>query len=372
MRVRPAQLTAALLCAALGAPVAAGASSAPRHATSQAFDAAFPGGQQRGFIINGVNQEPAAVVEDLERMRQDGANTISVYIALHTTDKTSSDVTTGLDTPSDQQLQVVVALAHAVGLQVVFLPFLEDAAGEWHGYFNPTDIEAFFQNWTTMVVRYADLAQSLGVSMFYVGAEQNAVAGRAGQWREVVANVRRHYDGVLTYLSTAAQIAQVSWWDALDVISVSPYFSLSWKPVPTYAEVVRGWEGEPVRYLRSMYQRFHMPIVFGEIGYRSQPGALDRPAEQPPSSTASMATQANGYAGLLDVTAKSLPFVKGIDWFYWASPARTPVDPGWSPENKWAECVTARRWGASAGWIATLDCPPPAVASGAAALRQHG
>ena len=66
------------------------------------------------------------------------------------------------------------------------------------------------------------------------------------QWRSVTAAVRREYSGLLTYAANPNEYPHMTWWDALDMIGVNAYFSLSTADTPTVDDMVAGWQPDPI------------------------------------------------------------------------------------------------------------------------------
>ncbi|MCW2501649.1 MAG: hypothetical protein JWN87_3325 [Frankiales bacterium] len=343
------------------APTAAAADLHVRRAavSRNVARALGPAGEMRGVVLNdvGVTRSLDTAIADFPRLAAEGVTSVSIYLYLYVPSPTGSTVATGLQTPTDPELQLVTAAAQATGLAVHFQPVLLDTqTNSWRGRYRPADLDQFFASYTTAVLHYADLAQSLGVTLFYVGSENEAIAGETARWRQVVAQVRQHYRGALSYMTTGYASSVVKFWNVLDLVAISAYFSLGTDKAPSYQRMGAAWQQTHLPYLASLAKAYRKPIVLAEVGYRSQRGGFSRPAD-PDDKTAlpAPAAQADAYRALLDAVAKA-PGVYGVSWFRWG-PATHPLDTSYSPAGKPAECVLAARWSRDANVRAVAALP---------------
>lgn len=358
MRSRAALAVATSLSLALGtAAVAlplAGTSSpvADRHvkrlAVSPRVAAALgSAGEMRGMAINDVQLTGTAGIaatSDFARMALEGITSVSLYVYLYVSDPTAGDVHTGRLTPTDEQISAVASAARLNNLDLQLQPvLLDDATNSWRGRYRPSSLPAFFASYTQQVLHYADLAEANGATLFYVGSENNAIAGQTSSWRALIAQVRQHFSGALSYMATGYTPLDVKFWRQLDLVSFSPYFSLGEDATPSYERARAAWAQVHTPYVRGVIKKLRMPIVYGEAGYHSQQGAFATPqVGTSVNHLAAPAAQANAYRALLDVLAQE-PGVYGVTWWRWEV-GTTPADTGYSPAGKPAECVIASHW----------------------------
>lgn len=80
-----------------------------------------------------------------------------------------------------------------------------------------------------MILRYAQLAQRSGVEALCIGTElRSTVLKRPGEWRRLIADVRKDYGGELTYSANwNREFEEVPFWEALDYIGIQAYFRLA-------------------------------------------------------------------------------------------------------------------------------------------------
>lgn len=338
-------------------PVAAGLTGARTAALADAHVARRPlspraahalgaGGELRGMAINDVSAaRPAtAAIADFPRLAAEGVTSVAVYVYLYVSDPSGNDVSTGLYTPTDAELHLISAAASANGLGVQLMPvLLDNATNTWRGRYHPSDEAAFFASYTAQVVHYADLAQSLGVRLFYVGSENRSLETRTARWTALIATVRRHFHGALSYMAIPSSAQQVRFFDLLDFASISPYFSLGQDPLPSYERDVAAWREVNLPAMAKIVKMTRSPVIYGEIGYNSLRGGFTVPqAAAPKTGSPAPAAQADAYAALLDELART-PGVYGVTWWRWTT-GTTPADLSFSPNGKPAECVLAAHW----------------------------
>lgn len=318
-------------------------------------------GEMRGMAINDVSgpgRAIDAVTLDFPRMAADGITSVSVYQYLYVDSPTGSVIGTGRNTLTDAELQLVADRARAAGLDVQLSPvLLNNADGSWRGTYVPKDLPAFFRSYTAQVVALADTAQRLGVTLFYVGSENDAIAGQTPYWRALVKEVRKHYKGAVTYMSTGYTPLVVKFWDALDLAAISVYFSMGEDDNPTYDRFRAAWREVHTPYVADIAKKVRKPLVYAEVGYSSQQGSYAHPERAADGrKLAAPAAQADGYAAFLDVL-KDNPSVYGTTWWRWSAGANA-ADSTYAPNNKPAECALAARWSRDADVRAAATSSP--------------
>lgn len=330
-----------------------------RPVNARAARALGPTGEMRGIALNDVGGERLleGAIPAFPRLAAEGVTSVTVYIYLYVASPTGSTVTTTSYTATDAELQLVADAAHANGLDLHLAPVLLDSAsGGWRGTYRPDNLRAFFASYTTQVLHYADLAQSVGATLFYVGSENRLIESATPYWNALIASTRKHFKGALSYLAIPQSAYQVKFWDKLDLAAISPYFSLGTEPLPSYNRIVAAWRQVNVPAVEKIVRSTKTPVVYGEIGYNSQKGAFTNP----PSTakvlgTPAPAAQADAYRALLDVLART-PGVYGVTWWRWTT-ATTVADMGFSPNGKPAECQIAAHWSQDAT-VRTLASQP--------------
>ena len=316
-------------------------------------------GEMRGMALNDglPGRALVASVADFPRMAAEGITSVSVYVYLYVPNAAGTVISTGPLTPSDTELQAVAQAAHQNGMGVTLSPVLLDTAqNTWRGYYQPSNLGDFFTNYTAQLIKYATLAQQLGVSLFYVGSENDAISGQTAYWRSDIAQVRKRYSGAISYLATPYHANVVKFWDALDLASISVYFSMGGDANPSYDRFMAAWREAHTPYVRKLAKSLPKPLVYAEAGYSSAQHSFAHP-EAVPARTAvpAPAAQADGYAALLDALHDN-PAVYGVTWWRWQV-GSTVADNGYSPNGKPAECVLAAHWSQDAN-VRSLAAAP--------------
>ena len=135
---------------------------------------------------------------------------------------------------SDEELTAMIAYAKQLGLKVALKPTANCADGTWRAHINFFDEDVvcepkwsnWFASYRAFQEHYAGLAQQCGVDLFIAGCEMVQTERREAEWREVIAAIRRKYDGLVSYNTDKYQEHNVKWWDAVDVISSSGYYPI--------------------------------------------------------------------------------------------------------------------------------------------------
>lgn len=348
-RVRLAATLVALGMLAAGAVTGPATARAERPSAGRGYvpgSDVLAGGPIHGMILVSSNQPLEAVVGDIPRLAADGVNLISIYVTKYIDNATSNAIKNGRFTPSDSELEAAIDLAHDNGMAVQLAPTVWTVNPYvWRGAFHPSNPAVFFDNYRTMMNHYAELGEAHGVELLTVGSEYSSLEHYGGQWRHIIRDVRQRFSGLTTYMAVTQHIAKVKWWDALDLIGVSPYYSLSGAANPTYEEMRAAWLNRWMPFVRSISVKFGRPVLFNEIGYLSAQGAATAPYKSSTNQPASQQVQADAYAALLDA-AVTQPWLRGITFFRWSPPVVAPVDRTYSPRDKLAECVMAQHWAA--------------------------
>ena len=131
--------------------------------------------------------------------------------------------------------------------------------GTWRAHINFFDEDVvcepkwsnWFASYRAFQEHYAGLAQQCGVDLFIAGCEMVQTERREAEWREVIAAIRRKYDGLVSYNTDKYQEHNVKWWDAVDVISSSGYYPIN------------DWDNQLDR-IEQVVKKFDKPFFFAE------------------------------------------------------------------------------------------------------------
>jgi hypothetical protein len=346
MRLRLPAVLAVLGLTVAGAVTQGAGASGPRATAGRGFvpgSAVSQGGPIHGMVLVGTDQPLDAVVGDIPRLAADGVNLVSIYVTEYIDSPYSSNIHSGRFTPTDQELEQAIELAHANGMAVQLAPTVwMYNPYVWRGAFKPADVGAFFANYRAMMDHYAELAASQGVELLTIGSEYSALDGYSARWVRVAREVRLRFSGLITYMATTQHLLTIRWWRAVDLIGVSPYYPLSQAAQPTYGRLVAVWQHTWLPMIQRVSEHYGRPVLFDEIGYLSALGTTREPWMWKTDQPASQQAQATAYAALLDAV-DSQAWLRGVVFFQWGPPVG-PSDRSFNPRDKIAECVLAEHW----------------------------
>lgn len=186
-------------------------------------------------------------------------------------------------TVTDRDIAVAVSNAKQLGLKVCLKPVVNSRDGIWRAHigFPPEEgarpyWDKWFTSYTQFLLHYAELAEELGCEMFCVGCEMVKTEAQEDHWRTVIARVREIYQGPLIYNANHGSEEGVNWFDAVDLIGTSAYYPVASQPGDTEEHMLDRWTEAKGRFVQ-LYERFHKPVVFMEIGCRSAHGCATMP-----------------------------------------------------------------------------------------------
>lgn len=344
----------ALALAAVAAVLYAPLSSA---STGKRFTPVRINGQPiRAISLSDILQFASLSIPDLQRIKADGFNTVSIYVYRFMDTPQSNSLNAGALTEPDALVEQAIDAAHQAGLAVQLTPTAWVGPGVgafyWRGLVYPTDRNAFFDSYRNMLEHYADIAQAHRVELFGLGSEMSSLEGEVSQWRRSISDVRSRYSGPLTYFTVTANVAGIKWWGYLDLPGISPYVSLSTNANPSYGEIMNAWRRVVLPQLHKVQKAVGRPLFVAETGYPSTDYAAEHP-ELGAAGSANEDLQATLYRALLDVTGSDRAF-DGLNLWRWSVKEVGPLDRGFSPKGKAAECVVAERW--AAGGASSAQC----------------
>jgi hypothetical protein len=243
---------------------------------------------------------------------------------------------------SDDRLRQVTAQAHAVGIHVLLKPHLWLRPPAWVGLIEQRSEEgwaAWFAEYRGFILHYARLAREAGMDGLSIGNELERTTGREREWRALVREIRQVYKGPLTYGATVQEFRRIRFWDALDFIGISAYFPLVDAANPGREALVTAW-APIVRELGDLSARWHKPIVFTEIGYRSADFGAWKQWEIGRTAPVNLPLQTNAYAAFFEAVWPQ-PWFGGAYWWKWFSflDDGGPADNDYTPRGKPAERI---------------------------------
>ena len=275
----------------------------------------------------------AAARRELERMTATGASAVALVPYAFT--RAPSEPTIRFRTlETDARLVRSARQARELGLKTVLKPHLW-AGSVFHGAIEFERKERFdiwFDAYRRWMLHFARLAEVHRFDALVIGNELAGLTGHERAWRSLIEQVRRVYQGPLTYAAHwERELEHISFWDDLDWIGVNFYFPIAAEgaqPAVDSPQINRA--AETIARVRDKYAK---PVLFTEVGFPALATAAARPWEEN-ASALDLGLQARCYSVWLERFARQ-PGVEGMFWWKWPSHGRGgPFDSSHSPLGK--------------------------------------
>ncbi len=303
--------------------------------------------------------ESAEAAQRLSALRATGTTDVALLATWYMDTGQASQVQRDpLKTPSDEGMVALARRAQQLGMAVSLKPHVDVRDGTFRADIAPQDVDAWFSSYRAMLVHYADLARVAGADMLVVGTELTSMSTHAAQWRTLIAEVRSHFGGRLTFAANWTDGAdRVSFWRDLDYIGIDAYMPLvASDPNPSVETLTRAMCATTTsagtrRYVAEtadLSRRFERPVVLTEIGFRSQLGTASKPWGDTGGGPSTEAQQ-HAYEAAYRVWS-GVPWMKGLYWWDWRATGGGG-DVSYTPSGKPAEATMSR-------WNGT-SVPPP-------------
>jgi len=320
---------------------------------------------QKGFAWwDGTpNYGSAQALESLQRLRATGANSVAPVITWYVDSVHSSIAQAGPETPSDADLTTFVGRAHELGMKVMFTLHVNSRDGAWRGTLAPDDKDAWFGSYREMADHYADLGARLNVEGLCIGAELLTLTGaeNSSRWQQLITDLRNRFHGFLTYSAQwgsgvadvrsdpLEEFTKIGFWSQLDYLGISAYFNLSPNPTASVQELLSGWNRWYTTRLAPFQAQYRKPLLLTEVGYKSTPGAPDKPYDETLDNGVDLQVQANLYEALLRFW-DPVPWLAGVYFWHWTNDpnAGGAQDTDYTPQNKPAQDMATAWFGRSA------------------------
>lgn len=143
----------------------------------------------------------------------------------------------------------------------------------------------WFRSYSAYILHFAKIAEDTGCEMLCIGCEMVQTDRREAEWRQLIAEVRKVYTGLITYNCDKYQEDNVGWWDALDIISSSGYYPAN------------DWENQLNR-IEKVVQAYGKPFFFMEAGCLSRSGSAAIPNDWTLAGTADQDEQVKFYKAM--------------------------------------------------------------------------
>lgn len=274
----------------------------------------------------------------LDRLAELNVNSVSLVFPVFQSNWRASEVLQDpAKTPSDQNIRIFVREAHKRGFTVMLRPILDEASlvadGKWRGQLNPSNLDSWFNSYSSLMLGYAKLAQEEKVAILNIGTEFVSLEPQTDRWRTLIASVRVIYQGQVTY-SANWDVLAPAFIAELDFPSVDAYYPLDAPIGASVASLATSWQS----WVDDLSQKGYDPskVVFTEVGVLPRQGAHQRPWNYLLESAADYEGQARYYQATCQVFT---PLIAGIYWWQvdLTLPDPAKSDLGFNPLGKPAE-----------------------------------
>ena len=212
----------------------------------------------------------------------------------------------------DDELEEMIDYAKELGLMVALKPTVNCKNGTWRAHISFFDEDVpcepkwgnWFRAYTAFQLHYAAIAQKKGCEMFIAGCEMVMSEHRDAEWRKLIADIKEVYTGPVSYNTDKYQEHNVTWWDAVDVMSSSGYYPAG------------DWDNQLDR-IEKVVQKFQKPFFFAETGCMSTAGSAAVPNDWRVKGEYAPEEQAEWFSEMLTKSGQR-DWVKGFAIWSWA------------------------------------------------------
>jgi len=240
-------------------------------------------GKHRGMSVFGWHRENETLFADLTRNNIEWVAVTPFFFQKNEQTKvmrTPKEV--GKWTRRDSSYINFIGQLHDKNIRVNLKPHLWMNEG-WRSNINfETDEEwaTWFESYRKNMIHYSKMAALTQVELLCVGTElKTSLKQQPEAWLALIKEIKTIYKGKLTYAANWDDIFdQTEFWSTMDYVGVQAYFPLTKEKAPELLTIKKGWERH-ITELEKLSQKFNKPILFTEIGYRSDESATIKPWE---------------------------------------------------------------------------------------------
>jgi hypothetical protein len=212
--------------------------------------------------------------------------------------------------------------------------------GEYTGYLkmnSEEDWKTLENSYRNFILDFAKLAQDTNVAVFCIGTElKQFIIHRPEYWNRLISEIRKVYDGKLTYAANWDEYKRVPFWKQLNYIGIDAYFPISEKETPSVKESRIGWNPWK-KEMKAISDSINKKVLFTEFGYRSVNFAGKEPWESDHTITnINLEAQSNLTTALFEEFWKEDWFAGGYLWKWHINHKEVggKEDNQFTPQNK--------------------------------------
>lgn len=244
-----------------------------------------------------------------------------------------------------------IALAKQKGIKVLLKPHLW-IMGSWVGdleFTNETDWQTFESTYTTYIIDFAKIADSMNVEAFCIGVElKKSVVQRTSFWEQLIDSVKTVYSGELTYAANWDNYENVTFWNKLTYIGIDAYFPVSSEQTPSFESCYAGWETD-YQKIKAKSLAENKKVIFTEYGYRNIDFTGKEPWTETTNSTFNSEGQVNAYEAVFCRFWGEPWFHGGFLWKWYPDHANAggTSNNRFTPQNKPVEAAIKNNFSAT-------------------------
>ena len=289
--------------------------------------------QVRGFCIQLSDSKGTdAYLKAIDDLSDMGCNWINFVVAARMDNVKSESVHINWSNlPSQKDLERIFRHAKSKGINIMLMPIvLLDHAGskEWRGVIAPPDWDNWFASYTKVfMVPMAKLAKSCDVDIFSVGSELLSTESFRARWTALITEVRKAYNGKLTYSANWDHYEVPTFWDQLDYVSMNCYHELADRPGVAVPQLNKAWK--PIKdKLLAFVEKQKKPFFFTEVGWHNLQNTINEPWNYVAEGNIEPSEQLHAYQSFVETWGK-VPNTQFMGAFFWEwRPGAKPEDHG--------------------------------------------
>ena len=188
-----------------------------------------------------------------------------------------------------------------------------------------------WKSYQRFILHHARLAQRARAEILCIGSELVTTEKMRGRWAKLIKQIRRVYRGKLLYSANWDHYDPVSFWDLIDLVGLTAYYSLAQRRDAKVPEMVQAW-GRAKKKLVSWARRKKRRLVFTEVGYPSLDGGAVSPWDYTQGTSVDLDEQRRAFQAFVKAWDK-VPELQGVFFWDWYG-GGGPKDKSYTPRGK--------------------------------------
>jgi len=247
----------------------------------------------------------------------------------------ATDPSDGLKTLSDSLVIHAFNIAHKLGLKVYYGPLLLELGDGFRYTHRQNSVNSdFLQHYHDFIVNQAELAQKAGIELFAIGEELPSLLSKSQFWHQVITDVRKVYDGKLTYQVLAccegkiANLFDKTWLKDLDYIGLGINFDRRNESVdPTVDSLVMTYQ-KRISVAKKLSEHFNKLVLFTEFSLLSSDGGSVDSSRRQQTIIPDWQEQADATEAILETIQDQTDWSVGIAFHIWPAFTDSPYAIG--------------------------------------------